>query len=41
MKGSSKGDKKGPLAKGPKKGAKEGTRTLKKKPVPRKGGATV
>jgi hypothetical protein len=39
MKG--KGDKKGPLAKGPKKGVKEGSRTLKKKAIPRKGGATV
>ncbi len=35
------GDKKGPLAKGPKKGVKEGTRQIKKKPIPRKGGATV
>lgn len=34
-------DKKGPLSKGPKKGAKEGNRSLKKKSIPRKGGATV
>lgn len=35
-----KKDVKGPLSKGPKKGAKEGTRTLKKKAIPRDGGAT-
>jgi hypothetical protein len=32
---SGKRDIKGPLSKGPKKGAKEGTRTLKKRPVSR------
>jgi hypothetical protein len=36
-----KKDVKGPLAKGPKKGAKEGNRKLKTKAIPRKGGATV
>lgn len=36
-----KKDVKGPLAKGPKKGAKEGNRKLKTRPIPRKGKATV